>query len=112
MKTLSTLSTLNAQSIAKLEGEIGAAIRAGDLLSEVEIPDEPVTAIVHFSSVTGPVPQNPGVHFQVVLRKDRVSPSGVFIAFEGPGNQLAGWMRRDRMVVDEVLTMPVDTAAE
>ena len=75
-------------------------------LSEIDIAglERPVTVICHFDDLFGAVPQNPAVHFQVVLRPDRVTPGGDFIAFDSAdGDQVHGWMRRDRIVVDEVL---------
>jgi hypothetical protein len=53
-----------------------------------------------------PPPQNPGVHFQLMLDKEKVSPGGGFIYFglrNEDGDQLSGWQRMDWIRVVEVL---------
>ena len=94
--------------LTEFEGIAQSRIPSGKHLSEISLDwlpvDGGVVVICHFDGSLGPVPQNPGVHFQVTLRYDGRSPSGKFIAFDSTkGDQIHGWMRRDQIVVDEIL---------
>lgn len=74
----------------------------GCLLS-AELPTEHLVVICRFKEGQ-PVPQNPAVHFQVTVRKDKCSTSGRFIRFgETPNDEIMGWQRRDLIEVCEVL---------
>lgn len=70
-----------------------------------ELPEDPVVVICHFRDDVGPlVPQNPAVHFQVTVDRNKVSPSGRFIRVgDNTGDEVSGWQRRDYIQVDEVL---------
>jgi len=72
-----------------------------------ELPEEPLCCIVKFRDdlfFGRDIPQQPCLHVQVTVRKDKVSPSGRFIRFgETSGDELVGWMRRDYIDVIEVL---------
>ena len=87
----------------------------GKRLSEIDVGEleRPVLVICHFDDLLGPVPQNPAVHFQVTLNPAAVSPGGEFIAFDAAaGDQVHGWMRMDRILVDEVLRVGQGTAGK
>ncbi len=73
-----------------------------------ELPEEPVCCIVKFRDdlvIGKDIPQMPAVHFQVTVRRDKVSPSGKYIRFgETQGDEsLFGWMVRDYLECVEVL---------
>lgn len=91
---------------------VGPHALIGKRLSEIALEDlEPVIVIAHFDDALGPVPQNPAVHFQITLQSGRCSPSGDFYAFDGAsGDQIHGWQRCDRIMVDDVIGSPTQQA--
>ena len=55
-----------------------------------------------------PLPQNPAVHFQVTVKAENKSPSGEFMRFGAPGDEILGWMRCDQIWIEEVLGVSED----
>jgi hypothetical protein len=93
----------------------------GSYLS-ADLPEDPVVAIVKFRDDVGPVvPQNPAVHFQVTIDRNKVSPSSQFIRLgEHQGDEILGWQRREYLQVcevlgakagDQVIPIPLEKAA-
>ena len=91
--------------------DVAREFAAGSLLSE-SMPEVRTRVIACFEAECWQgahrvqPPQNPGVHFQLMLDKEKVSPGGGFIYFglvHTDGDQLSGWQRMDWIRVVEVL---------
>lgn len=77
-----------------------------NVVLSAELPEIPLVCIVKFRDDLQfglQIPQTPAVHFQVTVKRANCSPSGQFIRFGEQGDELVGWMRREYLLVCEVL---------
>lgn len=72
----------------------------------------PVVAICRFNAdrtPKKPIPQNPGVHFQITVNPVQFSRVGEFYRCDGTkGDEIHGWMRPDQIWIEELLGVRLD----
>lgn len=61
------------------------------------------TAIVTFGDFSPLTGTRPGMLFQVTIDPAKISPSGEYIRFGEPGDEIVGWQRCAALTVVEVL---------